>query len=452
MGGFEQHVATTKATTKDAHRLRLTGAEVRVLSGPDTGVAIPVSAGGIVVGKGESCDLRLRDKMISRRHVQLRAEQKGVRVVDLDSLNGTEFAGAQIRELVLQQDAVLSIGETSLAVRLLSEPLDLDLSSSNEFGEAIAQSSAMRHVFALLERAAESDVTVLLEGDSGTGKDVLARAIHQQSARSDEPFVVLDCGAIPENLVESELFGHEKGAFSGAIANRMGAFEQAHGGTLFLDEIGELPLTSQPKLLRALESRSFRRVGGAETINVDVRLVAATNRRLREAVRRKEFRDDLFYRIAVVHVLVPRLRDRPDDIAPLAELFLRRATGQQQIQLPAELTRLLVAYSWPGNARELRNVVERFATFERTDAKILFSHRSEPPPDIGDAPFAAYEELPYHDAKQRLMEAFHLAILPQAVEQAGGSVPQAAKQLGIPKASLYRMLQQLRQTEPESRR
>ena len=317
-----------------------------------------------------------------------------------------------------------------------------DTSAWVGFGDAIAHSDSMRRVFALLDRAARSDVTVLLEGESGTGKDVLAHAVHQESARRRGPFVVVDCGAIPDTLIESEIFGHERGAFTGAVASRAGAFEQADGGTLFLDEVGELSAQAQPKLLRALENRSFRRVGGSQVIKVDLRVIAATNRHLRETVRRREFREDLFYRLAVVHVTVPRLADRPDDIVPLAEAFLRRATGDAAARLPADLARSLLTHTWPGNARELRNVVERYATFDRAEPGLLFDHA--PASRGADIDFAALEQLPYHDAKQRVMEAFHRAVLPRAVERAGGSVPEAARQLALPKASLYRMLSDLR--------
>ncbi len=441
-GGFDQNLSTTKAKRDSAECVRLTGADVEVTVGADAGLSLPIAAAAMVIGTGTGCDLLLKDELVSRRHLELRAEPDGVRAIDLGSLNGTRYRGARIVEVLLDADATLELGGTTLAIRLASEPLDLNLSPHSQFGDAIAHSNAMRHVFALLERAAAGQVTVLLEGDSGTGKDVLAHGIHQQSSRSDSPFVVVDCGAIPDNLIESELFGHEKGAFTGAASSRPGAFEQADGGTLFLDEIGELPISAQPKLLRVLENRSFRRVGGSKTIEVDVRVIAATNRRLREAVRINEFREDLFYRIAVVHVHVPRLSERPEDIVPLAELFLRRATGDAQARLPADLARLLESYPWQGNARELRNVVERFATFERTDAGTLFgSDRA----DIskGTGLFVGMEDMPYHDAKRRVMEAFHQAVLPRAVDKAG-SVPRAAKALGLPKASLYRMLQPLK--------
>ena len=446
--GFEEDLATKRAAEGGERRVRLKGATVQVAAGPDAGLQATIGPAGLVVGTGAGCDLRLSDKVVSRRHLEVSAEPDGVRLVDRGSRNGTYLGGARVHEIVVAQDARVVLGETTLLVKLTSEPLDVAVSSRTSFGGALARSASMRHVFDLLERAARTDVTVLLEGESGTGKEVLAHALHAESQRREGPFVVVDCGAIPESLVESELFGHERGAFTGALAARAGAFEQANEGTLFLDEIGELPLDAQPKLLRALESRSFRRVGGNQTVRVDVRVVAATNRKLREAVRKKEFREDLFYRLAVVHVTVPRLADRQDDIVPLAESFLRRATGDPTATIPPELAALLGSYPWPGNARELRNVVERFSTFGRADARVLFG---EPPPDDAGAHLdvAALDGLPYHEAKQRLVDAFHRAVLPRAVERAGGSVPRAAEQLGLPKASLYRMLQQLRGHDPE---
>ncbi len=437
---------TRKASLGDIHRLRLTGATIEVISGAEEGVSVEIGATGVVVGSGKSCDLQLSDPLVSRRHLELTAEELGVRVIDQNSTNGTLLHGAWVRDVLLTSDAVLGLGDSSLSVRLSAEPLDVTVSPRRRFGDAIAHSGAMRHVFALLEQAAQSDVTVLLEGDSGTGKDVLATALHEESRRQRGPFVVVDCGAIPEGLVESELFGHERGAFTGAHQGRAGAFEQANGGTLFLDEVGELPLEAQPKLLRALESRSFRRVGGAQPTRVDVRVVAATNRRLREMVRRGEFREDLFYRLAVVHVRLPRLGDRPEDVIPLAERFLVAAAGDDKARIPEDLAALLTSYPWPGNARELRNVVERFATFNRADARLLFpgGHVSSAEALVGPDPFAALDGLPYHEAKKEIVAEFHRRALPRAVERAGGSVSTAAERLGLPRASLYRMLRELR--------
>jgi DNA-binding NtrC family response regulator len=307
----------------------------------------------------------------------------------------------------------------------------------------VIASEAMRRVVDLARRVGQVDSTVLVTGESGVGKERVARLIHDASTRTGGPFVAINCGAVPEGLLESELFGHDKGAFTGALHSRAGAFEQARGGTLFLDEIGELPLEAQPKLLRALENRSFRRVGGSETVHVDVRVVAATNRRLREAVRHREFREDLFYRLAVVHVRLPRLAERPEDIVPLAERFLHRI-AHQEAAIPEDLARLLTSYPWPGNARELRNVVERFATFDRADARLLFGDAPQGAREVASDAFATLDGLPYHEAKRRVMEAFHESVLPRAVDRAGGSVSKAAERLGLPRPSLYRMLQQLR--------
>jgi transcriptional regulator with PAS, ATPase and Fis domain len=431
-------------------RLSLTGADVEVVSGPDRGLSAPIEPGGLRVGTSSGMELRLTDDLVSRRHVELTAQQDGVRVVDLGSLNGTWLGGARVREVLLRQDALLELGSSVLALRLRATPIEIVLSARGQFGSAIGASRAMRHVFFLLEQAARNNVTVLLEGESGTGKDVLANALHEESDRREGPFVVVDCGAIPESLVESELFGHERGAFTGAITARAGAFELAHGGTLFLDEIGELALEMQPKLLRVLESRSFRRVGGSRTMHVDVRVVAASNRNLREAVANGAFRKDLYYRIAVVRVTVPSLADRPEDVAPLAELFLRRATGNPNAVVPPDLARLLAAYGWPGNARELRNVVERYATFEHADARLLFAEPAvDSPAGEPGAGWRRLEGLVYHEAKRRLLEEYHRAVLPRIVQAEGASVARAAQRLGIPRASLYRMLKGLGEPGPD---
>lgn len=428
----------------DLHKLEVTRAEVEVLSGPDTGTRVELGPGGLLVGSGPNSDLRLHDEQVSRRHLELAAEPRGVRVVDLGSTNGTLFGGARLERALFFQDAILTVGGTSLALRIGAQPLELMLSPRRRFGQAVGSSSAMRHVFALLEQAANSDVTVLLEGDSGTGKDVLAASLHDESGRHDGPFVVVDCAALPDNLVESELFGHERGAFTGAVHAHAGAFEQAHGGTLFLDEVGELTAAAQPKLLRALENRSFRRVGGNRKIDVDVRIVAATNRGLAEAVRSGRFRQDLYYRLSVLKVRVPPLADRPEDIPALAELFLQRVRGPKETTIPPELAELLSSYDWPGNARELRNVVERFATFNRADPTLLFDNRPPASASISMLNADSLERLPYHEAKRELIEAYHRDVLPRVIERAG-SVIAAATVLGLPKASLYRMLRQMKE-------
>jgi len=448
--------ATTRAASlEDLHRLVVRGAEITVLDGPDAGRSIrPNLATVSVIGTGQGADLRLTDTLVSRRHVEIHCEDRSVRLVDRHSRNGPFFHGARFAHLPVTDPAETVVGgkTTRIAIRVDKDAAIVPFSKRTTFGHAIAQSEAMRHVFRVLETAAAKDnITVLLEGDSGTGKEVLAEAIHHESPRRDGPFVIVDCGSIAPNLIESELFGHERGAFTGAIATHQGAFERAHGGTIFLDELGELPLDAQPKLLRALESRSIRRVGGKQTISFDVRVVAATNRRLKEAVRCKEFREDLFYRLAVVHVVVPRLADRRDDILPLAEKFLRQSDASAE--LPEDLKRLLAAYDWPGNVRELRNVIDRFATFRENDPRMLFGRTSEPGPGPGPGPSSTTSanvfdlerlaQLPYVDAKRLLLDAYHRTIVKRVVDESGGVVPKAAERLSMSRTNLYRVLQEI---------
>jgi transcriptional regulator with GAF, ATPase, and Fis domain len=252
---------------------------------------------------------------------------------------------------------VLRVGEVEIALRPAAQKMEVLPSDKRHFGAAIGQSLAMRTIFGVLERIASTDATVLLEGETGTGKDVLARAIWTESARASGPFVVVDCGAVSYSLLESELFGHERGAFTGAVSARQGAFELADGGTVFLDEIGELPLDVQPKLLRVLETREFRRVGGNKSLRSDVRVIAATKRNLQREVTAGKFREDLYFRLAVVPVTVPPLRLRREDVPMLVEHILR-ATGVTST-VSDDMLQALMAHDWPGNVRELRNVLER---------------------------------------------------------------------------------------------
>jgi transcriptional regulator with PAS, ATPase and Fis domain len=437
--------ATTRAASlEDIHRLVVLGAELLVVEGPDAGRSVRANPATVsVIGSGNGADLRLSDPLVSRRHLEVHGEDRGVRLIDRQSRNGTFFHGARIGELALRESAEVVLGGSRIAIRLDPDATELPFSRRTHFGGAIAHSEPMRHVFRVLETAATKDITVLLEGDSGTGKEILAQAVHEESPRRDGPFVILDCGAIAPHLIESELFGHERGAFTGAIATHHGAFERAHGGTIFLDELGELPLEAQPKLLRALESRAIRRVGGKETIAFDVRVIAATNRRLREAVRCKEFREDLFYRLAVVHVVVPRLADRRDDVVPLAARFLRQSTNDPNAEVPPDLARILAAYDWPGNVRELRNVIERFATFREDDPGLLFGRPAEATRGGRMVDLDRVAHLPYGEAKRQLLDAYHRAVLPGVLAEVDGVVPRAAERLGMSRTNLYRILQEI---------
>jgi transcriptional regulator with PAS, ATPase and Fis domain len=432
---------TAAAASSKGATLRIVAATLEVQRGPDAGAVARVEAPSFVIGSGESADLRLTDRTVSREHARLTLDPAGLRLRDASSRNGTWILGARVESALLTTDTVLTLGGTSLAVRLDSGPSELPVSARSSFGAAIGVSAAMRHVFGLLERASRADVTVLLEGDSGVGKDVLAHAIHAESARADGPFVSVDCGAIPASLVESELFGHVKGAFTGANEDRAGLIASAHKGTLFLDEIGELPIELQPKLLRVLESREVRRVGSGRAESVDIRVIAATNRHLLEAVEQGLFRKDLLYRLAVARVVVPPLRDRPEDILPLAAGFLKSA-GSTQPEVPPDLAALFATYSWPGNVRELRNVIERHALLGVRDPQGLFDAGAG---RIGESDLSG---LPLHEARRRAIDAFERAYVPGVLARAGNNVARAAELAGVARPSFYRMLERLRLKSP----
>jgi transcriptional regulator with PAS, ATPase and Fis domain len=417
----------------DEVTIKVRAADLEITAGPDAGRRMRIDRPTFVIGTGDSADLRLSDPAVSREHLRMTLVPIGLTVRDEGSKNGTWLDGTRLYDALLTKSAVVQLGSSTLAIRIDTGALELPLHEGERFGGALGVSASMRHLFGVLERASASDVTVLIEGESGVGKEVLARAVHDRSPRADGPFVAVDCGAIAPTLIEAELFGHEKGAFTGAAATRPGMFEEAEGGTIFLDEIGELSLDLQPKLLRVLEAREVRRVGGgARPLNV--RVIAATNRRLSEASEKGEFRRDLYYRLAVARVTVPPLRDRPEDIAPIAREFLRTALGDPTAELPRDLEGLLSAYRWPGNVRELRNVVDRYALLGARDATALFdaSASQAAPEDLSD--------LPYHEARRRALERFERAYLPSILARAGGVVSKAAELAQVARPSFYRML------------
>ena len=420
--------------------LHVRAATIHVAKGPDAGRSVKLAQMSFVVGGGDSADLRLTDPAVSREHLRITLEPNGVRVRDPGSKNGTFLSGVRVNDVTFTSDAALTIGSTTIAFTVSTDLLVLPLSNDDRFGDAIGHTLVMRNLFAQLERAAGSELTVLIEGESGVGKDVLAQAIHAKSPRRDGPFVVADCGGIPANLIESELFGHERGAFTGADKTRKGLVEEANGGTLFLDEVGELPIELQPKLLRMMEAREVRPVGSNKSRSVDVRIVAATNRRLAEAARAGEFRDDLFYRLAVIRVVVPALRERMDDIVPIATSILRRLKNDPAAIIPPDFASMLTAYAWPGNVRELRNVVERYAVFGSGEDFFTETKR--------EARTAAVElsTLPYHEAKKVVLDRFEEEYLPQVLERAGGVVAKAAEFAGVARPSFYRMIERVRKT------
>jgi transcriptional regulator with GAF, ATPase, and Fis domain len=353
-GGAADHAEI--ATRSMQARESTVGIQVIVMSGSAKGTSRRIGE-RLRIGKAVDNDLVLADDTVSRHHCELTRAADGVHVRDLGSTNGTKVQGARVTEAVVQPGVVLKVGEIEIALRPAVRSVEVMPSDKTWFGSAIGQSLAMRSIFGVLERIAPTDATVLLEGETGTGKDVLARAIWTESTRAQGPFVVVDCGAVSYSLLESELFGHERGAFTGAVAARQGAFELADGGTVFLDEIGELPLDVQPKLLRVLETKEFRRVGGNRTMKTNVRVVAATKRNLQREVQGGKFREDLYFRLAVVPITVPPLRGRREDIPALVEHMLKSAGGG--ITVSDDTMQGLLAHDWPGNIRELRNVLDR---------------------------------------------------------------------------------------------
>jgi transcriptional regulator with PAS, ATPase and Fis domain len=335
---------------------------------------------------------------------------------------------------------VVTLGGTSLRVEIGAEPVHVRLSDRERFGDVVGTSVEMRRVFAVMEKVAATESTVLIQGETGTGKEIVARAIHDASSRAAGPFVVVDCGAIAENLIESELFGHARGSFSGAVSDRKGLFAEASGGTIFLDEIGELPLPMQPKLLRALESRHIRRVGENTPHLIDVRVLAATNRPLASSVNDGSFREDLYYRLAVVEIQLPALRSRREDIPALARTFHERMTGGGE-HLSEEFIASLVARSWPGNVRELRNCIERLVCLgaARVAPPALRSTSALP---LGLETLVPVN-LPFKDARAAWMEQFEMVYVTALLRKTGGNVTRAAEMAGLHRRSLQRVLASL---------
>ena len=357
--GDKTRALVCKSDERLVTKVRLTAAD-----GPDKGLSATLESVDLSIGTAPGNDLMLSDSAVSRHHCAIYARADGFVLRDLDSTNGTFVDGVRVVEAFVAPGSIIGVGATSIRFEDLGEQIHEPLSEDKAWADVLGTSGAMRRLFAVLPRIAESDSTILLEGETGTGKGLLAGAIHEASPRAGAPFIVLDCSSIPPTLIESELFGHEKGAFTGASEARKGVFTAAAGGTVFLDEIGELPLELQPKLLRALEDREVRPVGGTRSVKLDVRVIAATNRDLRKEVNRKTFRADLYYRLNVVRLRIPPLRERREDIPLLAAHFYRQFIRDgEDPRPPLQLLRRLAARDWPGNVRELRAEVERATLF-----------------------------------------------------------------------------------------
>ncbi len=416
---------------------------LRVTSGADAGKVVTARTTRLVIGTHESADVVLTDRTVSRFHSELFLRDGRVMVRDLGSRNGTVVNGVSVVEAFVRPGMTLTLGKSELGFDLGADKIQIPLAERDVFGSLVGGSMAMRAAFALLERAAASEATVLLGGETGTGKEAAAESIHDAGARSGGPFVVVDCGAVPPELMESELFGHERGAFTGAVAPRAGAFEVAAGGTVFLDEIGELGLELQPKLLRALEKREFKRVGSAKWQPTDVRVIAATHRNLREEVNAKTFRADLYYRLAVLEVRLPALRERREDVPALVEHLL---TGLGAAERPeAALLRTpecradMARHAWPGNVRELRNYVERCLAFQAP------APLTEAAGAAGGASAALAEpdvaaDLPLREARDGWTRDFERRYLAALLARHANNVTAAARAAGVDRKYLYRLL------------
>ena len=404
----------------------------------------------ITIGAMDDNDLVIDDDTVSRYHCRIYQDDNSYLIRDNDSTNGTFVNRVRVREAYLKPGCTVTIGKTDVRFQSLDERVEITPVNREKFGRIVGKSVRMREIFGILEKIAPTGVTVVIEGETGTGKEVVARTVHEASRRADGPFVVFDCGAVPDNLIESELFGHEKGSFTGAITTRQGLFEVAQGGTLFLDELGELGLDLQPKLLRALEQREIRRVGSNKPIKVDVRVVVATNRNLEEEVRAGRFREDLFYRLSVVRLILPPLRDRVEDLPLLVKHFLARGMfnrdheGHTRVKgIGRDAVDAMMSYQWPGNVRELLNVVERACAYtegefvqpedlpEHISGVRILRRRKEPDTTTSSTRVDNVLERPFKEAKDAWVSSFERDYILNLLKKNSFNISHAAREADI---------------------
>jgi len=434
-------VAAPQGGSPGARTVHLNQCKLVVLKGDKRGQEFVISGDIIRVGKVEGNDIVLPDETVSRVHCEILRDAKGYLVRDLHSTNGTFLDGAEIREAYLRPASVITVGTVQLKFQPFEERIEILPSEKESLGDLVGGSLRMREIYGLIERIAPTEATVLIEGETGTGKDLLARTIHEMSRRAAKPFVVVDCGGVAPSLIESELFGHEKGAFTGASTTRQGAFESAEGGTLFLDELGELGLDLQPKLLRVIEQREIRRVGGNRTIKVDIRIIAATKRELSKEVQKGKFREDLYFRLSVVPIRMPALRERKEDLPVIARAFMARMPEPRELDEQAIQT--LMGHDWPGNIRELRNVLERGVYLSAGNAAVrLVSLPGQAEPgDAAQVSGPSFDEaLSYRDNKEKWEFEFERRYLRWLMQRAGGNISRAAREADMDRKYLHKLL------------
>ena len=445
---------TTTLGSGGPRQLHIRRGRLTCVAGEDKGQSWLVDGDVVRIGSRSGNDIALSDTTVSRRHAEVVRVPDGVVLRDLASTNGTFVGPVKVREVYLSPDTRFRVGQTELLFAPADEVIDVLPSEEPFFENMVGGSLGMRELFGLLARVAPTELTCMVTGETGTGKELVSRAVHNRSKRTKRPFVVFDCGAVSESLVESELFGHERGAFTGAVASRPGVFEMADKGTVFLDEIGELPLELQPKLLRVLEQREVRRVGSGQTRQVDVRVVCATNRNLRDEVAAGRFREDLYYRLAVVELRLPPLRQRFEDIPLLVNHILRHCAHNAGVKdISREVSELFEAYHWPGNVRELRNVVERALPFcdgsqitlsTLPEALRVASQQAASPvsPEAAElgVDSSLMSKLPFKDAKDQIIEAFERQYLVDLIERHDGNISRAARAADMDRKSISRLL------------
>ena len=448
-----------RATARQLRKSKLV-----VVSGSDAGTEFELNKPRVTGGRSIINEIPLSDKAISGSHFEIICEDDGYRLRDLGSTNGTFVGELRVMEVFLRPGTTFRVGHSELRFQPLKAMVEIALSQRDRFDKVLGSSIRMREMFATLEKVAPSDLTVMITGQTGTGKELVAQGIHNNSHRSKGPFVVLDCGAIPKDLMESTIFGHEKGAFTGAVSQHKGCFEQSNGGTIFLDEIGELDIGLQPKLLRVLENRELKRVGGDRTIKVDMRVLAATNRDLR-MVSQGSFREDLYFRLSVVQVENPPLVDRKEDIPQLVHHFMAMVSQRRGVELTISVDAMsaLMSLKWPGNVRELRNVVERAGSLcdgnvvERLDLALgrdthitqQLEAAAPPPASMGDLvpsggsafnPTLLAPEVPFKEAKQQVTDEFEQAYLSQLIQRNKGNITRSAQEAGLTRYHLRELL------------
>jgi two-component system, NtrC family, response regulator HydG len=421
---------------------------LRVIEGPSTGDLFVLDEKlppRVLLGKSPACELRLADPAVSRRHAALEIVRGRLEFTDLGSTNGTLVNGVSIRSAFLGGGETVRLGGSALSIEAAGRQPVPATEPVRSFGRVHGAAPCMQRLYALFRRLAASNLPLLIEGETGTGKEQLAEALHEQGPRAAGPFVVLDCTAVAPSLIESELFGHQRGAFTGSLATHRGVFERADGGTLLVDEIGDLPLPLQPKLLRVIERAEVMRVGAERPVRFDVRLLFATRRDLDHEVQCGRFRDDLFHRIAVTRVELPPLRSRPGDVELLARLFWSDLGGRPEA-LREDLLRRWADYPWPGNVRELRNAVLRWLAVGDIgddaalppDSSGTRAHPAVSPPDDAIARILA-QDLPLVDARARVIEELERRYLEHMLEVNGGNVTRAAAAAGIARRHFHRL-------------